>query len=58
MNLLTFRRTFAWLDNLIAGNEKWGLYVNHTRKRQWLGPREEGLPTPKLHPKKAMLSVW
>ncbi len=36
------------------------LYVNHTRKRQWLGAGQIGVPTPKndLHPKKIMLSVW
>ena len=34
--------------------------VNHTRRRQWLGSGETGVPTPKmdLHPQKVMLSVW
>ena len=33
-SLLTKHRTMSWLDNLITGDEKWVLYVNHTRKRQ------------------------
>ena len=41
-------------------DEKWVLYVNHTRKRQWLGAGKTGVATPKndLYPKKIMLSVW
>ncbi|EYB98248.1 hypothetical protein Y032_0133g1797 [Ancylostoma ceylanicum] len=60
MNLLTFRRTFAWLEFLVTGDEKWVLCVNHTRKRQWLGSGERGIATPKteLHTQKVMLSVW
>jgi histone-lysine N-methyltransferase SETMAR len=60
MNLLTFRRTLDWLSNLITGDEKWVLYVNHTRKKQWLGSGQIGVPTPKpeSHPKKVLLSVW
>lgn len=60
MQLLTFKRTFDWLRNLVTGDEKWVLYVNHTRKRQWLSTHESGVPTPKadLHPKKVMISVW
>ena len=36
------------------------LYVNHTRKRQWLEAGQKGVATPKddLHPKKIMLRVW
>ena len=35
------------------------LYVNHTRKRQWLEAGETGVATPKndLHPKKIMMSI-
>ena len=60
MNLLSLRRTFNWLDNLITGDEKWVLYINTTRKRQWLLANQQPVPTPKheLHPKKLMLSVW
>jgi hypothetical protein len=37
-----------------------GCYVNHTRKRQWLGAGQIRVATPKndLHSKKIMLSVW
>ena len=60
LELLTARRHFEWLNNLVTGDEKWVLYVNHTCKRQWLGPGETGIPTPigELHPKKVMLRVW
>lgn len=58
--LLSLRRNLSWLDNLITGDEKWVLYINTTRKRQWLKPREQARPTPKtgLHPEKRMLCVW
>ena len=60
MDLLTSHRNYEWLRNLITGDEKWVLYVNHTRKRQWLSIGQTGTVTPKndLHPKKVMLSVW
>ncbi len=60
MNLLSLKRTFNWLDHVITGDEKFVLYINHTRKRQWLGPEQPPKPTPKvdLHPKKVLLSVW
>ena len=60
MQLLTFRCTYQWLGNLITGDEKWILYVNHTRKRQWLSIGQTGVTTPKvdLHSKKVMLCVW
>jgi [histone H3]-lysine36 N-dimethyltransferase SETMAR len=60
LELLSSRRNFEWLNNLITGDEKWVLYVNHTCKRQWLSPGDSGIPTPnkELHPKKIMLSVW
>ena len=60
MELLTSHRNYKWLCNLITGDEKWVMYVNHTRKRQWLGVGQNGIATPKsdLHPKMVMLSVW
>ena len=60
LELLTHHRTLDWLTNLVTGDEKWVTYVNHRRRRQWLGPGEKGEPTPKpeLHPIKVMLSVW
>ncbi len=58
--LLSRRRNFKWLDSILTGDEKWVLYVNHTRKRQWVAASEKPQPQPKgdLHPKKVMLSVW
>ena len=60
LELLSARRHFEWLNNLITSDEKWVMYVNYTCKRQWLGSGETGIPTPndQLHPKKVMLSVW
>ena len=31
MALMTFHHNCQWLHNLITGDEKWVLYVNHTR---------------------------
>jgi histone-lysine N-methyltransferase SETMAR len=58
--LLSLHRTFNWLDKMITMDEKWVLYVNNTRKRQWLKPHQIAKSTPKvpLHPEKRMLSVW
>ncbi|GFV00359.1 histone-lysine N-methyltransferase SETMAR [Trichonephila clavipes] len=41
-------------------HEKWVLYDNPKRKRQWLSPNESPRRTtkPGLHPKKALLCVW
>ena len=49
-----------FLQQIITGDEKWVLYVDHTRKRQWINPEDLPEPEPKndLHPKKVMLSVW
>lgn len=58
--LLSLQRNFNWLDNLITGDEKWVLYANIHRRRQWLQPHQKPVLTPKpgLHPKKRMLCVW
>jgi histone-lysine N-methyltransferase SETMAR len=58
--LLSSHRTFNWLDKIITMDEKWVLYINTTRKRQWLKPHQRAEPTPKipLYPEKRMLSVW
>ena len=60
MDLLTCHRNYEWLRNLITGDEKWVLYVNHTRNCQWFSVGQTATVTPKhdLHPKKVMLSVW
>jgi histone-lysine N-methyltransferase SETMAR len=44
----------------VTGDEKWVLYNNVCRKRQWLSPGQKAVPTPKqgLHPRKILLCVW
>ena len=58
--LLSKRDRYRFLQQIITGDEKWVLYVNHTRKRQWVNPEDMPEPEPKndLHPKKVMLSIW
>ncbi|XP_043496419.1 histone-lysine N-methyltransferase SETMAR-like [Polistes fuscatus] len=58
--LLQRHNTEAFFDRLITGDEKWVLYDNPKRKRQWLSPNEIPRSTakPGLHPKKALLCVW
>lgn len=60
IELLTSHRNYQWLNNIITSDEKWVVYVNYTRKRQWLEAGQSGIATPKneLHPSKVMLSVW
>jgi [histone H3]-lysine36 N-dimethyltransferase SETMAR len=49
-----------FLERIITSDEKWVLYINHRRKRQWLAPGKPAAPEVKgsLHPKKVMLCVW
>ena len=58
--LLKLHRNQWWLDNLITGDEKWVLYTNTVRKKQWVCRGQATRPTPKaeLHPKKRMFCVW
>jgi len=60
VQLLSRSRRYDWLDNVVTGDEKWCLYVNHTRKRQWVDAAEQPQPEPKadLHQRKVMLCVW
>lgn len=57
---LTSHNNDDWLTHLITGDEKWVMYVNYCRKRQWLGPKETGVPTPKpdRFSKKVMIACW
>ncbi|GFT81855.1 histone-lysine N-methyltransferase SETMAR [Trichonephila clavipes] len=60
-NLLLQRyNTEPFFDRLITADEKWVLYDNPKRKRQWLSPKEplRRAAKPGLHPKKALLCVW
>lgn len=58
--LLSRLKIDPFLDRLITGDEKWVLYVNNKRDKQWLNPNQTPLPTAKSgqHPKKVLLSVW
>lgn len=49
-----------FLDRLVTGDEKWIIYHNVRRKRQWTDKGKQPIPTAKvsLHPKKILLSVW
>ena len=60
MNLLTSHRNNQWLRNLVTEDETWVLYVNHTRRRQWLssGGTEVATPRMDINTDKVMLSVW
>jgi [histone H3]-lysine36 N-dimethyltransferase SETMAR len=60
MDLTTSHCNHEWLRNLITGDEKWVLYINYARRRQWLSIGQTSVATPKtdLRPKKVMLSVW
>jgi len=59
-SLLSKKRTYEWLNNIITGDEKWVHYFNQVRKGQWVMEGEEPEPEPKpdLHPKKIMLTVF
>lgn len=58
--LLSRKRRMDWLDQIVTGDEKWVVYVNHSRKRQWIPATSKPQPEPKpnLHPRKVMLSIW
>jgi len=49
-----------FISRIVTGDEKWVLYNNVQRKRQWLSSGQQPIPTPKpgLHPKKVLLCVW
>lgn len=59
-SLLSRLEREPFLDRLVTGDEKWILYHNVTRKRQWTDKDKQPSPTAKvsLHPKKILLSVW
>lgn len=60
ISLQTFKRTKAWLCDLVTGDEKYVLFVNHTNKRQWLGRGETGILNvkSKVTEKKVMIAVF
>ena len=52
--LLSKRNRQRFLQQIITGDEKWVLYVDHRRKYQWVNREDFPEPQPKndLHPKK------
>ena len=59
-SLLSRHQRMPFFHNLVTCDEKWILYTNPKRQKQWLSPGQDPIPTPQgdLHPKKVMLSVW
>jgi len=59
-SLLSRNTREPFLDRIVTGDEKWVLYVNVKRRKQWLSRGQTPLPTAKLglHPKKIMLCIW
>ena len=59
-SLLTRNNIESFLNRIITGDEKWILYDNVKKKRQWVDRGEEPEPTAKagLHPKKVLLCIW
>ncbi|XGW02703.1 hypothetical protein V3C99_014603, partial [Haemonchus contortus] len=59
-SLLTLQKKRHFLNSLITGDEKWVLYDNPVRKRQWFnkGGQPEPVPKADLHLKKVLLSCW
>jgi histone-lysine N-methyltransferase SETMAR len=48
------------LDLVLTEDEKWVLYVNVVRRKEWVPRGERATPTarPGLHPKKVLLCMW
>jgi histone-lysine N-methyltransferase SETMAR len=59
-NLERFENGNLNLDQVLTQDEKWVLYVNVVRKREWRKRGEHATPTakPGLHPKKVLLCFW
>ena len=57
--LLLNRNQHRVLQQIVAGDEKWLLYFDHTHNRQWVNLEDLPEPAPRngLHPKKVMLSI-
>ncbi|CAF1494942.1 unnamed protein product [Adineta ricciae] len=55
IDLTTSHCNHQWLRNLVTGDGKWVLYVDHTRRRQWVSSGETGVATLRMdmHPKKS-----
>lgn len=59
-SLLLRNQNDPFLDRIFTCDEKWILYDNRKRSRQWLDKNEppRSMPKANLHPKKTMITVW
>lgn len=58
--LLLRNKNNPFLERIVTCDEKWVLYDNRRRSRQWLDRAQapKHFPKPCLHPKKTMVIVW
>uniref|UniRef100_A0A915DPD1 Mos1 transposase HTH domain-containing protein n=1 Tax=Ditylenchus dipsaci TaxID=166011 RepID=A0A915DPD1_9BILA len=58
--LLKKHKDGVFLDSIVTDDEKWILYSNVKRKKQWVKSRSKAKSTAKagLHPKKVLISVF
>lgn len=49
-----------FLSNIVTGDEKWCLYINIRKRKEWLSPNKKATPRTKAnaHPQKIMLCIW
>ena len=54
------QRHQSFLSRIVTGDEKWCVYVNFKRRKQWLSPDKTPAPRVKaeVHPRKVLLCVW
>lgn len=59
-SMLTRLSRDPFLSRIVTGDEKWILYDNIKRSKQWLSANERPLPTPKptLSLRKVLLCIW
>jgi len=60
VSLLSHHQKSSFLERIVTGDQKWVLYINIGRKKQWLNPGQKPLTDVKadLHPKKVLLCIW
>lgn len=59
-SLLSRNKNDPFLERIVTGDEKWVMYDNPKRRKQWLSPGETSIATPKpnIHGQKVLLCVW
>ena len=59
-SLLSRQNADPFLERIVTGDEKWVLYVNLGRRRQWVSTNQNPQPDTKkdLHPQKVLLCIW